>query len=57
MQSAANTPGGIGDNRYLKTSQYQFVKIFRTLIGWLGIAVGAIVTLVVDILKGIAGKS
>ncbi len=57
MQTAANTPGGIGDNRYIKTSQYQLVKIIRMIFGWIGIAVNAIVRLLVDIIKGLAGKS
>jgi len=57
MQTAANTPGGIGDNRYLKTSQYQLVKIIRMVFGWIGIATSAIIRLIVDIFKGLVGKS
>lgn len=57
MQSAANTPGGIGDNRYVKTSQYQMVKGIRGVFKLLGIATGALVQLFIDIIKGILGKS
>jgi hypothetical protein len=57
MQTAANTPGGLGDNKYIKTSQYQFVKIFRTLIAWGAFAIAAITRLLVDVFKGLIGKS
>ncbi|GEM_PF-1738817 len=57
MQNAANTPGGIGDNRYLKTSEYQVTKVLRTIIRLLEIATKAIFTLVKDVFKGIVGKS
>ena len=57
MQTAANTPGGMGDNRYVKTTQYQLVKIIRMVFGWIGIAVSAIFRLLSDIIKGLTGKS
>lgn len=57
MNEAANTPGGMGDNRYVKTSQYQMVKVIRTTFRLLEIAMKAIITLIKDVFKGIAGKS
>ena len=57
MQNAANTPGGMGDNRYVKTSQYQVTKGLRGVFRLLEIATKAVFTLISDVIKGIVGKS
>lgn len=51
-----NQNGGIKDNRYFKTSEYQIVKVLRGIIGLLGMAVGAIVVLTKDVIRGIFGR-
>jgi hypothetical protein len=48
--------GGLKENQYMKTTEYQVVKILRGIIRLLGIGIGAIVILVRDVLKGLVGR-
>ena len=57
MQNAANSPQGLGENRYFKTSEYQIVKTLRFGIRMLALGFAAVTRLVIDVLKGIAGKN
>lgn len=49
-------PGGFKENQYVKTTQYQGVKVFRKVFYWIQLLLQALLTLMKDILKGLAGR-
>jgi hypothetical protein len=48
--------GGLKENQYMKTTEYQVVKILRGVFRLIGIAIGALVVLTKDVIKGLFGR-
>jgi hypothetical protein len=48
--------GGLKENQYMKTTEYQVVKVLRGIFRLLAIATAAIIILVKDVIKGLFGR-